>query len=373
MLKSVIVLLSLALLAESALVRIPIKRVKESKNKANELMKLQSKYNTLDYVVKESLMNYVDDSYYGQITIGTPAQEFLVLFDTGSSNLWVPVAPCSRGDAACKTHNTYDPSASYTYVENGEPISIQYGTGSLSGYLVQDTVTVEGLAIQNQVFAVATSEPGNTFTNAPFDGILGMGFQSIAQDNVVPPFYNMVSQGLVDSSVFSFYLTRNGTSSDGGELILGGVDPDHYSGAFTYVPISTQGYWQFQMTSAIVNGVSVCNNCQAIADTGTSLIAVPYNQYANIQEAIGATFSEDYNSYMLDCSSIDSLPELTLTLGGNEFTIEPMDYLIESEGTCSSAFENAGTDLWILGDIFIGKYYTVFDMANNRVGFATAQ
>ncbi|XP_065356769.1 lysosomal aspartic protease-like [Calliphora vicina] len=376
MLKFVVTLLSLALLSEAAIV-VPLHKVKEPKSKANELYKLKSKYNDLIKIqprdgVQESLMNYVDDSYYGKITIGTPAQEFLVLFDTGSSNLWVPVAPCASGDSACENHNTYDPSASSTYVQNGETFSIAYGSGSLSGYLVEDTVTVEGLAITNQVFAAATNEPGTTFTYSPFDGILGMGYQAISQDNVVPPFYNMYSQGLVDTNLFSFYLTREGTSNDGGVLVLGGVDDSHYTGDITYVPVSTEGYWQFQMNSAEVNGVNVCDNCQAIADTGTSLIAVPNSQYENIQAAIGATFNYDYYTYTVDCSTVDSLPALTLNIGGTTFTIEASDYILQSEGVCSSAFENIGMDMWILGDIFIGKYYSIFDLANNRVGFATA-
>ncbi|XP_005187123.1 lysosomal aspartic protease [Musca domestica] len=370
--KTVIALLSLALVAEAALVRIPIKKVRVTKNKANELYKLQSKYNISSYTVTESLINYMDDSYFGVISIGTPPQEFLVLFDTGSSNLWVPVAPCSTTNAACQSHNTYDPSASCTSVFLDEPFAIQYGTGSLSGYLFLDSVTIQGLTIQNQIFAGATSEPGNTFTDALFDGILGMAFANIAQDGVVPPFYNMYFQGLLDAPIFSFYLARNGSSLSGGEMILGGVDPNQYTGNITYVPVSQKGYWQFEITSAVVNGTNVCDQCQGIADTGTSLIAVPDDQYENIQAAIGAVYDEDYSAYLLNCSSIDSLPVLNFTIGGAQFTVEGNDYVIQMDGICSSAFETSGANFWILGDIFIGKYYTVFDMANMVVGFALA-
>ncbi|EDX04611.1 GD23736 [Drosophila simulans] len=330
----------------------------------------------------ELILGGIDSSLYrGSLTyvpVSVPAYwqftRFNILFDTGSANLWVPSASCPASNTACQRHNKYNSAASSTYVANGEEFAIEYGTGSLSGFLSTDTVTIAGISIKDQTFGEALSEPGTTFVDAPFAGILGLAFSAIAVDGVTPPFDNMVSQGLLDEPVISFYLKRQGTAVRGGELILGGIDSSLYRGSLTYVPVSVPAYWQFTVNTIKTNGILLCNGCQAIADTGTSLIAVPLAAYRKINRQLGATDNGGGEAFVR-CGRISALPKVNLNIGGTVFTLAPRDYIVKvtqyGQTYCMSAFTYMeGLSFWILGDVFIGKFYTVFDKGNERIGFA---
>jgi len=279
------------------------------------------------------LTNIIAD--FSEITIGTPPQTFKVVLDTGSSNLWVPSSEC--GSIACYLHTKYDSSSSSTYKKNGTAFEIRYGSGSLSGFVSQDVMTIGDLKIKDQIFAEATEEPGLAFAFGRFDGILGLGYDTISVNKIPPPFYNMIDQGLLDEPVFAFYLsdTNNGDDS---EATFGGVDESHYTGKITTIPLRRKAYWEVDL-DAITFGDSTAEleNTGVILDTGTSLIALPTTLAELLNKEIGA--KKGYNGqYTIECEKRDSLPDMSFTLSGHEFAITPYDYILEVQGSCISSF-----------------------------------
>uniref|UniRef100_A0A8C6JUE9 cathepsin E n=1 Tax=Melopsittacus undulatus TaxID=13146 RepID=A0A8C6JUE9_MELUD len=274
---------------------------------------------------------------------------------------------------ACAEHAKFQPSQSSTYQLVGTPFSIQYGTGSLTGVIGSDQVV--GLIVSNQQFAESVSEPGKAFVDAAFDGILGLAYPSLAVGGVTPVFDNMMAQNLVELPMFSVYLSTYGP----GFLLFGGFDPSRFTGTLNWVPVTQQGYWQIQLDNVQLGGaVTFCTSgCQAIVDTGTSLITGPTKDIKELQSFIGATPVDGE----VRCSNLSVMPNVTFTINGLPYTLSAQAYtLMEySDGMafCTSGFQGMDVPppagpLWILGDVFIRQFYSVFDRGNNRVGLAPA-
>ncbi|KAG8767956.1 Type I transmembrane sorting receptor [Ceratobasidium sp. 428] len=147
----------------------------------------------------------------GPISIGTPGQNFLIDFDTGSADLWVPSSNCRRGGCQGKNQYTAESSSSVSEVSTARDFSISYGDGSTtSGPVYTDTVSAGGLSATGQAFSAVTRE-SRSFAQDPSDGIMGLGFSTISSMDAPTFFENLVSQKAVNSSVFSMYLAINGS------------------------------------------------------------------------------------------------------------------------------------------------------------------
>eukprot|EP00708_Paratrimastix_pyriformis_P003522 GAFH01002304.1.p1 GENE.GAFH01002304.1~~GAFH01002304.1.p1 ORF type:complete len:274 (+),score=103.08 GAFH01002304.1:317-1138(+) len=268
-------------------------------------------------------------------------------------------------------HNRYSHSKSTSYHKNGTDFNILYGSGGVSGYLSDDTVTLGGMPIKGQQFGEVTKESGMSFLSGKFDGICGMAFPRISVDGVLPVFDSMFQQHLVDNFAFSFFMT-----ADGGAMVLGGEDPKYRSTDFTYVPLISDTYWAIAMDNIKVGGqaMNFCPNgrCKAIVDTGTSLIAGPSDLIAKLLEKVVVD---------PECKTLPDLPTITFTIGGVDYTFSPDEYVLKLTSfgitECVAGFTPLDVPapagpLWILGDVFLRKFYTIFDRAGDRVGFALA-
>lgn len=323
------------------------------------------------------LTNYLNAQYFTEIELGTPGQPFKVILDTGSSNLWVPSQDCTS--LACFLHAKYDHDASSSYKANGSEFSIQYGSGSMEGYISQDILTIGDLVIPKQDFAEATSEPGLAFAFGKFDGILGLAYDTISVNHIVPPIYNAINQGLLDKPQFGFYLgNTEKDENDGGLATFGGYDASLFQGKVTWLPVRRKAYWEVAFEGiGLGDEYAELQKTGAAIDTGTSLITLPSSLAEIINAKIGATKSWS-GQYQIDCAKRDSLPDLTLTFSGYNFTLTAHDYILEVGGSCISVFTPMDFpkpigDLAIIGDAFLRKYYSIYDLEKNAVGLAPAK
>jgi cathepsin D len=376
MFKALITLTILALAL--AIVEIPVKKFNDenrlylskilSKNQNAYFNKFLGNKNGAEIPIS----NFMDAQYYGEVQIGTPSQTFKVIFDTGSSNLWIPSHSC--WSIPCWTHSTYKSSDSSTYVNNGTKFNITYGSGAVEGFTSEDSVTLAGLTAKNVLFGEVTSESGVSFIAAQFDGILGMGWPALSVNGMSPVFFEFIKQGLVSDHSYSFYLSRGGAS--GSSLVLGGINKDYATSDFKYYNLLADTYWLIPLNDVIINGASfkpAGTTLKAIVDTGTSVIVGPTDLIKKMTAGFPST---------IDCNNLKSYPNINFVIGGDNYILTPDDYILKltvlGQTQCQLGLQGidfpphlAGSI--ILGDSFIKAYYTHFDLGNNRVGFAKSK
>lgn len=319
------------------------------------------------------IKDYSNAQYYGTMAIGTPPQEFTVIFDTGSSNLWVPKVNCKNCGYWFINggKSKYDSGRSSSFVKDGSDFHIQYGSGDVQGFFSKDSVTLaDDITVTDQKFAEVSNAGGLGvgYVMGKFDGIMGLGFEGLALGGATTVFKNAIDQGKVAQQMFAFDLGNN----KDGELTFGGYDDSKFTGEITWENLSEANYWKIDIEDISAGSFS-SGKTNGIVDSGTSLITGPSGEIMKIATSVGAT-PNLLGQYTINCDTIDTLPDLTFKIGGKDFSVPGKDLVIQSGGTC--LFALMGMDIptgpaWILGDVFMRQYYTIFDYGGKRVGFAT--
>ncbi|XP_057583130.1 pregnancy-associated glycoprotein 2-like [Hippopotamus amphibius kiboko] len=320
----------------------------------------------------QPLRNYQDMCYIGNISIGTPPQEFKVIFDTTSPCMWVPSIHCSS--PSCRTHNLFNYQLSTSFWPTAMKVNIKYGTGRIDGVVVYDTVRIMNIVDLSQTFVLSLNQSG--LDHASFDGVLGLAYPSLGPKSITPVFDNLKNRLIISEPVFAFYLsTRKENDS---VVMFGGVDHSYHKGQLKWIPVSQNRFWQITMNRILINGKMVAckRRCQAILNTGTTLLLGPTKLVTTIQNHITArAFGEEYR---VPCSNISSLPAIVFILNDSYYPVPAEAYIWKGPyNICVSLFRGGTetwnrSETWVLGDAFLRMYFSVYDRRSNRIGLAPA-
>jgi len=360
----------LATVSEAKTQSIPLKKREFSfEERVYALNKFDgSKYARLGASAPSSIKvnDYMNAQYFAEAKVGTPAQSMMFIYDTGSSNLWVP-----NKKPFLSSHKIYDHSKSSTYKANGTEFKIQYGSGPVSGFYSRDNVQIGDYTLNNYLFAEVNNTAGLGFGYriGKFDGILGLGWDTISVDHVPTPVDALVASGQLAENSFSFYLGNNAD----GELLLGGTNKAHYTGDLVTIPLSSETYWEIELDDIKYDGASVSSTKKAIIDSGTSTLAGPTAEVQALAKKFGAT-SILGKEFVVSCTA--DVKPVTFTLGGKDFTLSFQDIILQKSGSqcvlglLAIDVPAPNGPLWILGDVFMRKYYVNFNVDEKAVKIA---
>ena len=249
---------------------------------------------------------------------------------------------------------------------------LYYGQGRAIGEVSSDSVNIADKEVKDQYFLAVIKD--TDFDNLKADGILGMG-PGYGRGAYLPLMYSMINQKIINEPIFSVFLSTDDSDLDSC-VLFGEVNMKKYAkkdSEMVYMSTLNDGYWSTKLNSITVKDKKITlSSYSAILDTGTSLIMGPEYEVNQVLKLIkkgnDCEFKDDY--WFCDCDT-ENYPSIHINLSGNDFEIVPENYILKSSGKCRVLIKADKTlNMWILGDVFLRRYYTVYDLENLRVGIA---
>ncbi|KAM3470587.1 hypothetical protein MY5147_006301 [Beauveria neobassiana] len=309
-----------------------------------------------------------DGEYYAEVLVGTPPQKINLLFDTGSSDLWLFGADVSGevDNGQAKWNHT---SSSTAKLVQGGKWSIGYGDGSgAKGTIYKDTVSIAGASIAGQGVEYATTVypqyNGDNILGVPVSGIVGFGFDNI---NTASPKQKTLFSNLkphLDQPVFTVDIKHRADGTFG----FGFIDDSKYTGDITYTNVdSSGGFWTITSTGyQIGDDEFVETEYSGIVDTGGSSFEVPSAAYQ--------AWRSKFPAGAITAQTV--LPDFTFGIEGARIRV-PGNNLKEkkSDGTYGLNIYNGGANSAFFGSPSLTGAYVVFEDGDNgpRLGWATSK
>ena len=295
-----------------------------------------------------------------------------MLLDTGAANTWVMGSNCTT--SACLAHDTFGSQDSSTLHVTTTPWGVSYGTGTVEGVTVTDTVAFANYTVE-MGFGSATNT-SNDFNNYPMDGILGLGRPGSNQIGTPTVMQVLDNKNLLQANILGIHLQRNSDGAKDGQITFGGVDRSKFQGSLSYTAtVSTDSnLWEIPVDDVAVSGTSCkFTGRSAIVDTGTSYILMPPADAKILHAQIpGSTNTGGSPNFMIPCSTTKTIQ---FTFSGVIYSVQSNDYLGKADSTGKMCASNIigqqaySANQWILGDVFLKNVYTVFDFDKDRIGF----
>lgn len=249
-----------------------------------------------------------------------------------------------------------------------DKFSITYGTGSVSGTLASDTFHIGPLS-PSLTFGLATTVSAE-FSSYPMDGILGIG-RGPGSPSLLT---TLSSSKLISAKQYGIHLSRATDGSSDGELNIGELNKDRFSGEINYLKAAdtpTTGFWEIPLSDASIDNTPLLLPSRtAIIDTGTSFILVPPSDAQALHKLIPGS-KQDGETFSVPC---DTRAIVQLAFNKVVYNISTADWRGGklASGLCRSNIvgrQTFGESQWLVGDVFLKNVYTILDAEQGRVGF----
>ncbi|KAF7982212.1 hypothetical protein HWV62_29400 [Athelia sp. TMB] len=274
-------------------------------------------------------------AFTAKVGFGSPATEYNLLIDTGSSNTW----------AGAKNSEAYHPTSTSKrqseYIvrlfflpsqtqSNSLHQFMSYGSGQMSGDTYTDQVTLgNGLVIKNQFIGFSTESQG--FTG--IDGILGLGPVELTRGTlsngnktVLTVMDQLYKQKTIKTETLGIYFAPSAGVLPTGELSFGDVDTSKVVGAVHYVPVTKNAfagkYWGIDQ-SISYGGEQILQESAGIVDTGTTLVMISAKAFAKYEKATGGVVDSATGMLKITAAQFAKLKNLDFKIGTKTFSLIP--------------------------------------------------